>query len=514
MSFLSTSLSFLASITGVLSQQNYVMTNYDWSIINSFIEENVSINSVKDIYNVFGENQYLEVSLTDGYLIYDKKDKRICDYSYNSMKSLYSDENLNIYNETGNNNYISFKDGAFTDLKTDKIILKEDIYENYNNSVNANSSITKISNSFYFEKLGDNIAHNTNGTCGIVALEILLGYYDSLYNDFFVNEHYDIKSISSIQYSNIRLFDKSPGVDTMQNRQFHDYLITLAEKKLAIFPNTGLGMTGTQLLELTKYYLKIQNISAQINSSEGFVSDLLNERFKTVVKTAIDNDRPLIVAGDGHFSVAYGYDENNLYVCSGWGTSDTIDGLRVFPWSDFTVHGTKVGVAAIDIEYTGPHYHSNNYYCSNNDTYVCSCGLKQKETSSSLYYKNDINFGPASNKVKKSFTLNKPSNIEQYSNFTVDFSMYLWKNNYFAPSEVYIRIYDGQNQIEGIIVDIYDNNARLYYLGFKKYYLLSNYNIFQSSIITIEIEYDTQGQLFKTIGSSELNLTMRFYKSV
>ena len=46
------------------------------------------------------------------------------------------------------------------------------------------------------------------------------------------------------------------------------------------------------------------------------------------------------------------------------------------------------------------------------------------------------------------------------------------------------------------------------------YYLLSNYNIFQSSIITIEIEYDTQGQLFKTIGSSELNLTMRFYKSV
>lgn len=56
---------------------------------------------------------------------------------------------------------------------------------------NANGTTNYIPNSFYFTSLlGDDYALNEQGTCTIVAVQILLGYYDVYVNDGFVSDNF------------------------------------------------------------------------------------------------------------------------------------------------------------------------------------------------------------------------------------------------------------------------------------------------------------------------------------
>lgn len=86
-------LSALSSITGFSSGTTYEMAESDWSTISTelgmdltIMDDKVSSNNlileIRDLYNMSGENQYIEIVLeNDGYLIYDKKDNKVLEKS-------------------------------------------------------------------------------------------------------------------------------------------------------------------------------------------------------------------------------------------------------------------------------------------------------------------------------------------------------------------------------------------------------------------------------------------------
>lgn len=89
-------LNALMSITGVASGMRYNTTDNDLDKVASFIcskrmSSNRSFNELfdveyyRDLYTLDGENRYIEVSLDEGYVIYDKKEQEIDEYSFSKQ---------------------------------------------------------------------------------------------------------------------------------------------------------------------------------------------------------------------------------------------------------------------------------------------------------------------------------------------------------------------------------------------------------------------------------------------
>ena len=64
--------------------------------------------------------------------------------------------------------------------------------------------------SYYFGNLEQNFGANTHGTCGFIALEMLLSYYDTVWNDNIVPEAYDSVVDCTID-NEVRTASTSPG---------------------------------------------------------------------------------------------------------------------------------------------------------------------------------------------------------------------------------------------------------------------------------------------------------------
>ncbi len=122
-------LNALMSITGVASGMRYNTTDNDLDKVASFIcskrmSSNRSFNELfdveyyRDLYTLDGENRYIEVSLDEGYVIYDKKEQEIDEYSF-SKQSPYRryKETFGIYNEiTNGNKHIVYHNDDFIDI--------------------------------------------------------------------------------------------------------------------------------------------------------------------------------------------------------------------------------------------------------------------------------------------------------------------------------------------------------------------------------------------------------------
>lgn len=63
----------------------------------------------------------------------------------------------------------------------------------------------------YFANLKGNFAINVNNSCGFIALEMLLNYYDNYLNMSIVDEKYENKTYSSKTVNNVEVFLNSPG---------------------------------------------------------------------------------------------------------------------------------------------------------------------------------------------------------------------------------------------------------------------------------------------------------------
>ena len=65
------------------------------------------------------------------------------------------------------------------------------------NSVEAVESPYSDFKSFYFDNLTQNFGMNYKGSCGYVAIGMMLSYYDTLLSDDIIPERYDVNSVGT-----------------------------------------------------------------------------------------------------------------------------------------------------------------------------------------------------------------------------------------------------------------------------------------------------------------------------
>ncbi len=410
-------LAALSNLTGFASGTNFVSTE---AHLFDVLSEN-NVNAIKigdsfspiayygDVYNPSGENRYLEVQLQDGdWILYDKRD--FCTITrMNSSPflkaelgafKLFDEDQVGFgyaYYDDVSNSFVASNGFLFKDTRVSEYYMSQSKDSGkYYKDIPISETAHLAKDYYYFEKLGKTHAWNSKGTCTIVSTEILFGYYDTFYSDLFVDEKYETRSHQKMNSANYTAkdFDRSPGVDNCvkDDHDFHDYLAGIAKNEVGDDPEVD-GMTTLSQMSLVKNYLDKQGIRYELNTSEGNAGDILTQRAIAIIKQGIDNGRPVISNGSGHSTVAYAYDDEYVWVHTGWGWTGAT------PWSTYESGLFKnYSAGCIDLVYKGKHVHSDNYYCFNRNEYFCPCS---KKLTSSIVTPEDYGFDQRYNQTEE-----------------------------------------------------------------------------------------------------------------
>lgn len=267
--------------------------------------------------------------------------------------------------------YLGVSDDKLINLETGLAVTVEhtrngDIYSALTgitaSEIPSNAKMCKYS--YYFKHLNtDGFGKNEKGTCSLVAMQILFGYYDSVYNDNVVEEIYD--SPVSQNAMTCADFSKSPST---KGEEFHSYLINYCNSHLKLSVENR-GLSNVEQFNLINSYIGTsRNLKYTHNTSEGNVSDILSGKQFGVVKDAINAGRPAILNTLGHSMVAFGYDDNYVYLMSGWQDNRNISKMN---WNDFNGNIFSNYCGAYDLTITSPHSCSNNYRSNIVNKYIC-----------------------------------------------------------------------------------------------------------------------------------------------
>lgn len=286
----------------------------------------------------------------------------------------------------------------------------------------------------YFYGLHKNMGENYKGSCGYVALGMLLSYYDTYLDDGIIAEQYDVASIGT-EYDMVTRHN-SPGIynDIIPNgpgMSPQEYLTTISSqvdyslhaKLICMGKDKGYynfnddepcGTTLKQRKAILTSYLAERGLSSNDYSiitreKSLFGWGVSSNDIKEFVKSYIDKGYPVLIGventekGSGHACIAYSYDEKDIYVNMGWSGGyehyplssryNAFKSAMVIDWKIGHVHSNNYGVSkknidgSISVKYycydaddivTIGHRHIYNYeYAQYNDTYhkaYCSCG--------------------------------------------------------------------------------------------------------------------------------------------
>ena len=311
MNIVFTALTVLSSITGFASSQKY--DTCEEHLLDCMFEHfgnfsplasPESILRYDDVYDMDGTNRYLLFDFVDGEtVIYDKKEECIFEtyesnpyQGYNDafkLLGIIEDEHMYAYFNEDANDFTFLNNTSMSKIDIHSYFANQGYqYGNYYRDVAIPSDAHVISNAFYFEKLGSMHAANVDGTCAVIASEILFGYYDTFVNDLIVGEQYDRSVSESLDNTNPTVIDfpKSSGVDTPNNSAFHDYLCDIATYEVGDNPRSG-GITVYNQKQMMKKYLDHQGIYYQTYCSEGNLGDLVANKAKTVIKNTINENK-------------------------------------------------------------------------------------------------------------------------------------------------------------------------------------------------------------------------------
>ena len=248
------------------------------------------------------------------------------------------------------------------------------------------SNATSIPNSFYFIKLGGRHGYNPGTLCTLIAAQIIFGYYDTFVNDYLVDDMYDIVSKDNTGIQSIQNFADSPGTGTdnqEENQRFRDYLVDLGTDEIGVSAYVD-GYDTYEQSRVIRRYLDDRNISSTVYpiTNANFGPNLTKLR----IKQAINSGRPVICNDRGHSVVAFAYDDNYVYVHTGWGRI----GMTV--WATFE-DNSNIGyeIGAIDIVLSCEHVHSDNYYSSYYHKAYCPDGFERGRME---LEPNDFGFEP------------------------------------------------------------------------------------------------------------------------
>ena len=251
----------------------------------------------------------------------------------------------------------------------------------------------------YFSHLNETFPINSNGTCSATALSMLLSFYDSYWDDDFVDEDFEQTTtyvyLENLNYNIAEVpsySTESPGIISEdwedvenlstsqyisyvlnnQNNYLQSYLIKLAYD---LFGNYGFedvsnpyGMTLYEQTLLTHYYLVFRRYIST-NRAAVLSEDSNNADFYDDVVNWLNDGIPVVLnihssSIGNHTVVAYDYDDDQeeIYVHSGWKDNDG-NALTHVSLSQLNV--TTIDSALI-IEATNSHNDTDNYRCGSN----------------------------------------------------------------------------------------------------------------------------------------------------
>lgn len=303
----------------------------------------------------------------------------------------------------------------------------------------------KINNYNYYLKLGGRHGRNDCNICTLVAIQMICSYYDTFINDDYVPEKWDYLSYDYVtNTSSWENWAHSPGagskISPLEDFRMCQYLLNYAISYVSSgITNYGLTFSGQR--NVLNHYLGEQLVAYSLTTSEGNLEDCLNQRTKTVIKNSIDNNRPVIANGRHHSVVAFAYDDDYVYVHTGYGRCSKV------VWETYTDWDITYSPTAICINASPVHTHSNNYYSTYDNHFYCSCGQQ--------ICGNDINF----NLLPLSSSPNAGS-INYNSNFTASlFYSNLYKDYYDrlvleGDGQIFISL---TNPVSGVMIDCFSN---------------------------------------------------------
>lgn len=371
-----------------LNPKGYLIVNDESSVLveGSFTVDSPYENYDSDKYYL-GPLNYI-VKNNDGYYsIYDGEN---FEYSNDlETSSIKLNNNIkNVYdNELSRLNYNLNNGFSITES-----LNSGDIPPNPNGSIIDTSGWTKIDYHHYFSHL-NYFPDNTDGTCGFVALSIILGYLDTFYHDdtipnnrVYKDGRYYYLTQKSVytgepNTSNIphNLWSRSPGTkDDMQ------YLL-LKYKHYFLRNSNGYAVTGNNLKATFKDYSE-EFIAA--NSRQNYypiVGTFFNTHKKP--REMIDNGIPTILVmtkydssikkGTFHDVVAYGYKDDLFLAHFGWDprnpNTDNDDESNITPAANVIINSATIE-SYFGIGYSGGHKHSQNVKIFGTDNTICGCG--------------------------------------------------------------------------------------------------------------------------------------------
>ena len=301
------------------------------------------------------------------------------------------EQNRNI-NGDQNISHAYLGDGI-TDAEYDNLLLKN----------NANLYIDDYYGGLYFKNLITNFGNNTHGTCTYVALGMLLSFYDTYWDDGFIEKKYEKKASfasnrqpeadfdllpyniaspginfeSEESVSNLTIEEYYNYIDSNSNTSFHMKLLQLSKEHFGTLKfdlsYDSFGMSYSETIDFLKYYLyDYRNYSTgdiKIYSSNGTQSE--KEEF---LKKYIRLGTPVLLRTNilgGHALIAYDYNDKTgeIYAHAGLRREDDNTSL------------THVSLGELDsldiwdviaIEVNTEHNHSNNYVSDSGEE-ICSC---------------------------------------------------------------------------------------------------------------------------------------------
>lgn len=277
--------------------------------------------------------------------------------------------------------------------------------------------------SYYFYNLNENFGNNEVGSCGYVAMAMLLSFYDTFWDDNIIDERFD--KIESLDTSNLSNTLVSPGIkkdnpnnvspssvyyNEMQylssNDYFHPFLICYAEDKLNYYEKYGTTypcqMMGVDFKPLLEEYLyeykqfKKSDVEVEYFNETNVLNNFLIPRIKQGIPVVL-----YMLSTDGfHYVIAYDYDEtrNQVYCHFGWHEFKTANNslyynhIRLSSASDYFTYWS--GFA---LKFNTAHNCSNNYFEVSSNEFYCPCYFNIHPSHSHSYV-NYSNF----NRVKHS----------------------------------------------------------------------------------------------------------------
>lgn len=310
------------------------------------------------------------------------------------------------------------------------------------------SSAKWVNNYEFFLKSDGKYGWNSKNTCMLISLQILFNYYDTFSNDDYIPEHFDYVSMDNISLENTgkstswKNWSKMPGSGHVglyngiepeeipavfsdeedyncKDSRFLDYLYNFCRDNVNLLITLNKGITFNNQKTMITKYLNERKIDYTYSEYDSGLSSSDTDKVVEFIKKGINEGYPVIANGHGHSTVAFGYDDDYVYIDAGYGK------IGYTPWSTYKDWSINEQPSALILYDKSVHNHSDNFYSTNTDYFYCSCGKFMPKREMHI---KDLEMGKESNSEQKTVT------------YSSDFSSTVSYTNTYKTSANYIRM--------------------------------------------------------------------------